>query len=84
MSEEHNPVELQVADVRNLGQDGPRFARVVGSPDFTNAASAITYLNIERDELVTAERAFRIVDLKTHAVLMKNREIQLEIKGPPR
>ena len=84
MSEEHSPVELQVADVRNLGQDGPRFARVVGSPDFTNAAAAITYLNIERDELVTAERAFRIVDLKTHAVLMKNREIQLEIKGPPR
>jgi hypothetical protein len=84
MAEEHNPVELQVADVRNLGQDGPRFARVVGSPDFSNTAAAITYLNIERDELVTAENVFRIVDLKSRAVLMKNRAIQLEIKRSPR
>jgi len=83
MVEEHNPVELQVADGRNLGQDGPQFVRVVGSPDFTNIASAITYLNIERDELVTAENVFRIVDLKSRAVLMKNRAIQLEIKRPP-
>ena len=78
MVEEHNSVQLQVADGRNLAVDGAYRWSQEG-PNFSHAESAINHLNFDYDRLVTAQSVFRIVDL-WGAVLMEDSAIRARIR----
>ncbi len=78
MVEEHNSVQLQVADGRNLAVDGSYRYSQVGT-NFSNTESAINHLNFNYEQLVTAQSFFRIVDLQG-AVLMEDSAIRARVR----
>ena len=67
MAEEHNSVQLQVADRHNLPL---RFAHMTlaGYSDFTNADAVVNCLRLN-PEVITNDRVFQIVDSRGAVVM---------------
>jgi hypothetical protein len=78
MFEEHNSVQLQVARGHNLAVRQGYLWSQVGA-NHKNTDSAIIYLKLNPEELMTAQSVFRIVDLEG-AVLMDDSAIRTQVR----
>jgi hypothetical protein len=79
MFEEHNSVQLQIANGHNLVVGRGYIWSRVGGTNHKTSDSAITYLELNPDQLMVAQSIFQIVDMQG-AVLMDDSAIRARVR----